>query len=193
LSINAAADGLRVRPQPTLNPERLVFLDESGMRLGTPTRYGWARRGKKALGKAVHGAWKMVTMLGAVGLDGFRGFANIEAGTSADVFRAFVLQQLVPQLRPGDCVVMDNLSANRDKLARQAIENAGATIRFLPPYSPEWNPIEKVWSKLKDFVRRKSTDTRDLFDDAVAAAMDTITNDDLRAWYTHCGYKIGST
>jgi transposase len=162
------------------------------MRLGTPTRYGWARCGKKALGKAVHGAWKTVTMLGAIGLDGFRGFANIEAGTSSEVFRAFVIHQLVPQLRPGDCVVMDNLSSHRDKLARDAIENAGATILFLPPYSPEWNPIEKLWSKLKEFVRRKTTDTRDLFDDAVAAAMDTISAADLRGWYTHCGYKIAS-
>lgn len=134
----------------------------------------------------------MVTMLGAVGLDGFRGFANIEAGTSSDVFRAFVLHELAPRLRPGDCVVMDNLSAHRDKLAREAIEHAGATILFLPPYSPEWNPIEKVWAKLKEFVRRKSTDTRDLFDDAVAEAMGMISRADLRAWFAHCGYKIAS-
>jgi transposase len=178
--------------QHLLNAERLVFLDESGMRLGTPTRYGWAPCGEKAPGKAIHGAWRMVTMLGAIGLDGFRGFANIEAGTSSEVFRAFVIHELVPQLRPGDCVVMDNLSAHRDKLARQAIENAGATILFLPPYSPEWNPIEKLWSKLKEFVRRQVTDSRELFDDAVAAAMDTITVADLRAWFTHYGYKIAS-
>ena len=162
------------------------------MRLGAPTRYGWARCGEKALGKAVHGTWKMVTMLGAIGLDGFRRFTNIEAGTSSEVFRAFVIQQLVPQLRPGDCVVMDNLSAHRDKLAREAIENAGATILFLPPYSPEWNPIEKVWAKLKECVRRKATDTRELFDDAVAAAMGAITASDLRAWYMHCGYSLAS-
>lgn len=162
------------------------------MRLGSPTRYGWARCGEKALGKAIHGAWKTVTMLGAIGLDGFRGFANIESGTSSDVFRAFVVHQLVPNLRAGDCVVMDNLSAHRDKSAREAIEKVGATILFLPPYSPEWNPIEKLWSKLKEFVRRKATDTRELFDDAVAEAMDAIKPDDLRAWYRHCGYKIAS-
>jgi transposase len=163
------------------------------MRLGSPTRYGWAPCGEKAFGKAVHGAWKMVTMLGAIGLDGFRGFANIESGTTSDVFYAFVKHQLVPLLRAGDCVVMDNLSAHRDKRAREAIQDAGATILFLPPYSPEWNPIEKVWSKLKDFVRRRVTDTRELFDDAVAEAMSAITSHDLRAWYTHCGYKIPST
>ena len=178
--------------QPSLNAERLVFLDESGMRLGTPTRYGWSHCGQKALGKAVHGAWKMVTMLGAIGLDGFRGFANIESGTTSDVFFAFVTHELVPLLRPGDCVVMDNLSSHRDARARRAIENAGATILFLPPYSPEWNPIEKLWSKLKDFVRRRVTDTRELFDDAVADAMSAITPSDLRGWFAHCGYKIAS-
>ena len=175
-----------------LNPERLIFIDESCMRLGSPTRYGWAPCGQKAFGKAIGGAWKTITMLGAIGLDGFRGFANIEAGTSSEVFRAFVVHELAPRLRPGDCVVMDNLSAHRDKAAREAIERAGATILFLPPYSPEWNPIEKVWAKLKEIVRRAVTDTRDLFDDAVAAAMDAITPADLRAWYTHCGYKIAS-
>lgn len=162
------------------------------MRLGTPTRYGWAPRGRKAFGRAIHGAWKTVTMLGAIGLDGFRGFANIEAGTSSEVFRAFVFHELVPRLRAGDCVVMDNLSAHRDALARDAIEAAGASILFLPPYSPEWNPIEKLWSKLKEFVRRQATDTRELFDDAVARAMDTISTADIRAWFKHCGYKIVS-
>ena len=162
------------------------------MRLGSPTRYGWARSGKKAFGKAIHGAWKTVTMLGAIALDGFRGFANIECGTSSEVFRAFVCQQLVPQLRPGDCVVMDNLAAHRDKLSLDAIERAGATVLFLPPYSPEFNPIEKLWSKLKEFVRRKTTDSRDLFDDAVADAMNTITASDLVGWFRHCGYKIAS-
>jgi len=176
--------------QPSLDPRRLVFLDESGMRLGTPTRYGWAPCGEKALGKAVHGAWKTVTMLGAVALDGFRGFANIECGTSSDVFRAFVIQQLVPRLKCGDIVIMDNLAAHRDKRALDAIKSVGATALFLPPYSPEFNPIEKLWSKLKEFVRREVTLTRELFDDAVAQAMDAITTSDLCGWFQHCGYKI---
>ena len=160
------------------------------MRLGSPTRYGWAPCGQKALGKAIHGAWKTVTMLGAIALDGFRGFANIECGTSGDVFRAFVEHELVPHLKPGDIVVMDNLSAHKDKRALDAIKNVGASVLFLPPYSPEFNPIEKLWSKLKEFVRRRATDTRDLFDDAVADAMNAISNENVLAWFRHCGYKI---
>lgn len=170
---------------------KLIFLDESGMRLGSTTRYGWAPRGVKAFGKAP-GSWKMVTMIGAVGLDGFRGFANIESGTSGDVFSAFVQQQLVPKLRLGDCVVLDNLSSHKDSRAIQAIEAAGAKVVFLPPYSPEFNPIEKVWSKMKEYIRRLATLTRQAFDDAVALAMDAVTTADLRAWYEHCGYTITS-
>lgn len=131
-------------------------------------------------------------MIGAIGLDGFRGFMTIDAATSADVFRAFVEQELVPNLSPGDCVVMDNLSAHKDKASCEAIRQAGASIAFLPPYSPEWNPIEKVWSKLKDFVRRSANATRELFDEAVAAAMDQVSPGNIAAWYQHCGYKISA-
>jgi transposase len=176
-----------------LKTSQLVFLDESGLRLGAPTRYGWAKSGQKALGQAIHGAWKNITMLGAIGLDGFRGFMNIESGTSSDVFRAFIEHELVPRLKPGDCVVMDNLAAHRDGRALTAIEKAGATVLFLPPYSPEFNPIEKLWSKLKEFVRRQSTDSRDSFDAAVARAMASITSSDLLGWFRHCGYSVAST
>ena len=131
-------------------------------------------------------------MLGAIGLDGFRGFMNIESGTSSDVFRAFVEQQLVPHLKAGDCVVMDNLAAHHDARSLKAITNAGATVLFLPPYSPEFNPIEKLWSKLKEFIRRQKTDSRDTFDDAVACAMATITSSDLLGWFRHCGYTLTS-
>lgn len=176
-----------------MSPSRLVFLDESGFRLGTPTRYGWAERGRKAIGKAIHGAWRNVTMIGAIALNGFRGFMNIEAGTSCNVFRAFVEQQLVPELKPGDVVVMDNLSAHRDKAAVDAIKAVGANVLFLPPYSPEFNPIEKLWAKLKTLVRRDQTDTREEFDDALARAMTAVTTEDILGWFRHCGYDLAST
>jgi len=179
-----------INDQPNLDPRRLVFIDESGMRLGLTTRYGWATRGKKAYGTASHSPWRTVTMIGAIGLDGFRGFVNIEAATSSEVFRAFVLCMLVPNLRAGDCVVMDNLSAHKDKQAVEAIEKTGATVMYLPPYSPEFNPIEKVWSKLKDYVRRLATDTREQFDEAVADAMAAVTSSNIQGWFSHCGYQI---
>lgn len=131
-----------------------------------------------------------MTMIGAVALDGFRGFMTIESGTSSEVFLAFVEQQLVQHLRPDDIVVMDNLQAhkNPDVLAR--IRSVGASSLFLPPYSPEWNPIERVWSKMKGQIRRLETLTRETFDDAVAYAMNQISESNLLSWIRHAGYVL---
>lgn len=131
-----------------------------------------------------------MTMMGAIGLDGFRGFATFDFATSGESFLAFVKYELCPSLNPGDTVVMDNLAAHKVKGVAAAIEAAGATVRYLPPYSPELNPIEKLWSKVKERVRRHTTETRDLFDAAVASAMDTITRSDLASWFRHCGYSL---
>jgi transposase len=168
----------------------LVFVDESGFRLGTPPRYGWAPRGKKSFGKHVCGRWETITLLGAVALDGFRGFMTINAPTDGNVFQAFVDQQLAPNLRPGDTVIMDNLAAHKRPAIIAAIRSVGASVLFLPPYSPEFNPIERLWAKLKDFVRRCRNLTREAFDKAVALAMDAISLDDLRAWTQHAGYNL---
>lgn len=131
-------------------------------------------------------------MIGAMALDGFRGLMTIDAGTSNDVFQAFVRYELVPSLVPGDVVVMDNLSAHRNATVKRWIEEAGATILFTPPYSPEFNPIEEAWAKIKDILRRAQTLTRQAFDDALAAAVDCIRLQDIRAWVHFAGYPINS-
>ena len=178
--------------QSRLDPRRLVFVDESGFRLGLPPRHGWAPRGKDSIGYEVHGKWETVTMLGAIALDGFRGFMTIDAGTSTDVFRAFVVYELVPHLHRGDIVVMDNLSAHRNATVQRSIEQAGASILFTPPYSPEFNPIEEAWAKLKDILRRAETRTRDAFDSAVALAIDQVRRADIFGWFNHAGYRLSS-
>jgi transposase len=134
-----------------------------------------------------------MTMIGAVALDGWRGFITVDAATDGDVFLAYVTQELVPQLRPGDIVVMDNLNSHKGPDVIAAIHAAGAEVLFLPPYSPDLNPIEKAWGKLKEILRRLPTLTRDAFDQAVAYAMDCISTADLRAWTLFCGYALAST
>ncbi len=176
--------------QPHLDPEKLVFIDESGFRLGGTPRYGWAPRGDDAPGSHVQGRWENVTMVGAMALNGFRGFMTIDSGTSTEVFLAFVEQQLVPKLRPDDVVVMDNLNAHKNARVIEAIEAAGVRVLFTPPYSPEFNPIEKAWGKMKDALRRLNTLTREAFDDAVAVAIDSVSEHDRRGWFTHAGYAI---
>ena len=179
--------------QPRLDPKKLIFLDESGFRLGTPQTYGWAPIGEKAPGKATHGDWCTMTMIGAIALDGWRGFVTIDAPTDGDVFLAYVEQQLAPKLKAGDIVVMDNLAVHKGPAIIAAIHSVGAEILFLPPYSPEYNLIEKAWGKLKTILRRLPTLSRDAFDDAVAAAMTAISTADVRAWATFAGYSLSST
>lgn len=179
--------------QKLLAAKRLVFVDESGLHLGTPPRFGWALKGEKSLGSAIRGQWRNMTMIGAIALSGFRGFLTIDAPTTGEIFLAFVVHQLCPNLRRGDLVVMDNLGSHKVKGVQEAIEAAGAEVLYLPPYSPDFNPIEKTWAKLKDRIRQLANDTRELFDAAVAAAMDTISDDDIRGWFQHAGYRLTST
>jgi transposase len=115
---------------------------------------------------------------------------TINAGTSTDVFLAFVEQQLIPNLSKEDVVVMDNLSAHRSPSVMGALKEHQADVLFTPPYSPEFNPIEKTWAKLKETIRRAKTLTRKTFDDAVAVAMAAITTNNISAWVAHCGYRL---
>jgi transposase len=182
-----------VATQSGLEAARLIFVDESGFRLGSPPNYGWAPKGEKSPGRATHGDWCTMTMIGAVALDGWRGFVTIDSATDGDVFLAYVQQQLVPQLRLGDIVVMDNLASHKSPAVIAAIRAAQAQVLFLPPYSPDFNPIEKAWAKLKDILRRLPTLSRDAFDDAVAFAMNCISTADIRAWTLFSGYSLTST
>lgn len=117
---------------------------------------------------------------------------TIPASTDSAVFLAFVQQVLVPELRPGQVVVFDNLSPHKEAKVKLAIEGAGCRVIFLPPYTPEWNPIEPCWSKMKEFLRSRATTTRGALEAAVADAMETITPQDAHGWFRHCGYKIAT-
>lgn len=132
----------------------------------------------------------VTTMLGALTADGMSALMTIEGGTSAEVFQAFVEQMLVPIIEPGDTVFLDNLAAHKDADALQAIRDAGANIVFLPPYSPELNPIELAWAKLKRLLRDAKARTREALDEAIARAIDLITSEDARGWIRHCGYLM---
>lgn len=129
-------------------------------------------------------------MIGALALDGFRAFMTVDAGTGNDVFQAFIEQELVPNLRKGDIVVMDNLSAHKTAKVRAMIEGVEAKVLFTPPYSPEFNPIEEAWAKMKDIIRRVQTRTRETFDAAVVKAMDCVRRTDIKGWFRFAGYTL---
>ncbi len=129
-------------------------------------------------------------MIGAVRLDGRTACMTIEDATDTAVFRAFVQQVLIPTLQPGDVVVMDNLSPHKNPETVRLLEQAGMHVRFLPPYSPDFNPIEKMWSKIKAALRSAKARTATALNDAIAAALAAITPKDAAGWFASCGYSI---
>jgi transposase len=151
--------------------------------------YGRAPRGQRVHGSVPRNRGEVTTMIGALDVHGMRAMMTVEGGTDADVFEAFVEQVLIPKLRPGDIVVLDNVGAHKPTRIRLLIEAAGARLLFLPPYSPDLNPIELSWSKLKGVLKDFGARTRDALDLAIRRGMDLIGADDARAWFTHCGYQ----
>ena len=127
-------------------------------------------------------------MLGALDTRGVRAMMTVEGATDAEVFETFIERVLAPKLRPGDIVVLDNVGAHKPGNARRIIEAAGASLLFLPPYSPDLNPIELCWSKLKAALKEFGARTRATLDSAIRRAMDLIGSDDAAAWFKHCGY-----
>ncbi len=127
-------------------------------------------------------------MLGAISLCGLIAMGTIDAATSTDVFAAYVEQILAPELKPGQVVVMDNLAAHRSPRIRALIKAAGASVLYLPPYSPDLNPIELFWAWLKNHLRRIKPRSRDALDSAIAATMNALPTDHIRNWFNECGY-----
>jgi transposase len=176
-----------------VDPERFVFLDESHAKTTMTRRYGRAPRGERVVDHVPAGKYHSTTMLGALRYDGTIAAMVYEGGTNVAVMEAFAEGELRRILRPRDIVVMDNLAAHKDAKVIAAVESAGAIVCHLPPYSPDLNPIEKAWAKLKDIVRRLPTLTRDAFDTAIVAAIEAVTLDDIRGWTGHAGYDLAST
>jgi transposase len=173
-----------------LDPQRLVFLDESGMTTEMTRRYGRAGRGERVREGTPAGHWRTLTLLGAMTAEGLLATMTIEAPTDAEVFLAYLEQVLCPQLRPGQVVVMDNLSAHKVDGVRECIEARGASVLYLPAYSPDFNPIEPCWAKVKQKLRALKARTLDSLQQAVSEAVASITPDNASAWFSHCGYAL---
>jgi transposase len=174
----------------TLDLHRVKFLDESGINLAMTRLYGRAPRGERALGSAPQNYGQNVTMLGALACTGLEAVMTVEGATDADVCRAYVQEVLGPTLREGDLVVAANLSAHKASGVQEAIAASGARRLYVPPYSPDFNPIELCWSKIKTCLRAAQARTREALDAAVTRALATVTESDARAWFAHCGYVL---
>ena len=173
-----------------VDPDQLVFLDESGAKTNMTRLYGRAPVGERCVDHTPHGHWKTMTMLSAIRAQGVMQDATvvIDGAMNSETFLAYTEQFLAPALRPGDVVIMDNLSSHKVKGVREAIEAVGCDLWYLPPYSPDLNPIEKLWSKVKTWLRRVSAGTFKTLSDAVAAALRAVAPDECANYFASCGY-----
>ena len=171
----------------TIPPEKLIFLDESGVTTQMTRGYARASGGRRVHEATPGGHWKILTILSALSLGGLLATMTIEEATDGDIFLAYLEQVLGPKLRPGDVVVMDNLSAHKVAGVEQLIQAAGAELLYLPPYSPDLNPIEKAWAKLKQLLRSAKARTAEALHQAIAELLPQITPQNAQAWFRHTG------
>jgi transposase len=170
--------------------ERLVFVDETGVNLAMTRRYGWGPIGERVVGQAPFHWGENATLVAALTLDGLEAPFLFPGAMDTQAIRVYVAQVLVPRLRRDDIVLWDNLSVHEDSIAAASIEQAGARLEFLPPYSPDLNPIEMAWSKVKERLRQMAERTWQRLQRAACDAMKAITPSDCRGWFRHCGYPL---
>jgi putative transposase len=165
-----------------------VFIDETWARTNMTRLRGWARRGERLVAKVPHGHWKTTTFLAALRHDRIDAPCLFDGPINGERFRAYVEQMLVPTLKPGEVVVADNLGSHKGKAVRTAIRGIGARLLFLPKYSPDLNPIEQVFAKLKTQLRKAGARTFDAISDAIAAILESFDPAECARYLKHAGY-----
>jgi transposase len=171
-----------------LDPTKLVFIDETGANTKMTRRYGRCPRGQRVVDAVPHGHWKTTTFVAALRSDGLVAPMVIDGAMNGDLFVAYAEQVLVPTLRAGDIVVMDNLSSHKRVAAVRAIERAGCSVVYLPPYSPDYNPIELAFAKIKARLRAAELRTIDKVENFFGTVHDEFTPDECRNYIRHAGY-----
>jgi transposase len=172
---------------------KLVFLDETWAKTNMTRTHGYAPRGQRLADAAPHGHWHTTTFVGALRVDGFIAPLVVDGAVNGELFRAYVEQQLVPALRAGDVVVMDNLGSHTVAGVRRAIEGAGCRLLFLPPYSPDLNPVENAFSKLKRLLRTAAERAVERLWRTIGRLLDRFRPDECRNYFRHCGYTRNAT
>jgi transposase len=168
----------------------LVFVDEMGTHTSFAPLYAYAPRGKRAFFKVPRNRGKNTTLLASIGWEGMGPSMAVEGSTTKEVFEAYVEHFVAPALRPGQVVVMDNLGAHKGERVRELIEGRGCELLYLPPYSPDLNPIEEAFAKVKALLRQAGARTREALVEVIGQALDAVTSWDARGFFGHCGYRL---
>jgi transposase len=173
-----------------IDAERLVFVDEMGSNTSLAPLHAWAPRGERARCSVPRNRGKNTTLLASMTSEGMGPCVAVVGSTTAAVFEAYVERALAQVLRPGQVVVLDNLGAHKGERVRKLIEGRGCELLFLPPYSPDLNPIEEAFSKVKALLRRAGARTREALVEAMGRALDAVSTKDARGFFGHCGYPL---
>ena len=174
--------------QGRLDPARLVFIDETWAKTNMTRLRGWAPCGRDLLAKVPHGHWRTLTFLAALRSDRIEAPCVIDGPINGESFLAYVEQLLVPTLQPGDIVILDNLGSHKGKAVRRAIRAAGARLFFLPPYSPDLNPIEQVFAKLKTLLRKAAERTVEATWRRIGTLLDAFSPQECANYFRNAGY-----
>src|SRR3712207_3888831 len=170
--------------------ERLLFVDEMGTNTSLSAVYAWAPKGQRACWSVPRNRGPNTTLLSSMSVEGMGPSLTVEGATTSVVFEAYVEQVLVPTLRSGQVVVMDNLSAHKGERVKELIEQRGCKLVYLPSYSPDLNPIEEAFSKIKRLVRKAQARTREALIEAIGSALFAVSSKDARSFLEHCGYRM---
>ena len=173
-----------------LDPRRLVFVDECSTNIALTRLYARAPKGERAYGQAPRNWGKNVTLIASLSTRGAGAAMSVEGATDGAAFETYVEHFLAPTLKAGQVVVMDNLQVHKSLRAKELIEARGAEILFLPPYSPDFSPIEEAFSKVKGILRRIGARTREALVEATGQALDAVSRRDALGWFGHCGYHV---
>jgi transposase len=171
------------------DPQRLVFIDEMGANTSLSVLRAWSRRGERAHCSVPRNRGKNITLLASMSVEGMGSSLAVEGTTDREVFEAYLEEVLVPSLRRDQIVVMDNLSAHKSERVRELVESTGCELLYLPPYSPDLNPIEEAFSKIKGILRKAEARSREALVEAMGRALDAITSRDVRGFFEHSGYR----
>jgi transposase len=171
-----------------IDARSLVFVDEMGTNTSLSPVYGWAKKGERAYCSVPRNRGPNTTLLSSMSISGIGPSLAVEGATNREVFETYVERVLAPRLRPGQVVVMDNLTAHKGERVRELIEGRGCQLIYLPPYSPDFNPIEEAFAKIKGLVRKSEARSREALVDAIGKGISMVTAEDARGFFAHCGY-----
>jgi transposase len=171
-----------------IDARSLVFVDEMGTNTSLSPLYGWSKKGERAYCSVPRNRGPNTTLLSSMSISGIGPSLAVEGATNREVFETYVERVLAPRLRPGQVVVMDNLSAHKGDKVKELIEEQGCELIYLPPYSPDFNPIEEAFSKIKGLVRNSEARGREALVDAIGKGISMVTAEDARGFFAHCGY-----